>query len=307
MDKKKVLNVIVRHLIATCGCALYALGVELFLSPNNLASSGVTGIGLILENHGILSTGYWIIIFNIPLFIIGFIFLGKKMMFSTIYSTVVSSLLMELFSFLLSDKCLNIALPLTDNSLIAAVAAGILFGAGLGLVFRAHSSTGGTDIIVKILRKKFRSLKTGEIAFAVNVIIVTLGAILIENTEIAGMNEVERWIYSVISLATETLTFDYVLYGSNSAKLVYIIPGASDVETMCKHIMTEVNTGATFLNGKGAYTGTDKEVIMCVCRKAAFPKLKDIVKKEDPKAFMIVTSAKDIYGVGYQDPNADEL
>ncbi len=307
MTKKKVLKVVLRHLLATCGCALYALGVELFLSPNNLASSGVTGIGLILENYGILSTGYWIIIFNIPLFILGFFFLGKKMMFSTIYSTVVSSLFMELFSFLFGSKCFNI-LPLTNNALIASVAAGILFGLGLGLVFRAHSSTGGTDIIVKILRKKFRYLKTGEIAFAVNIIIVTLGAVLINSTELVeGMTRVERWIYSAISLATETFTFDYVLYGSNSAKLVYIIPGGCDVETMCKHIMTEVNTGATFLNGKGAYTGSDKEVIMCVCRKAAFPKLKDIVKKEDPKAFMIVTSAKDIYGIGYQDPNADEL
>ncbi|MCD7728342.1 MAG: YitT family protein [Clostridia bacterium] len=307
MNKKKVANIIIRHLIATCGCALYALGVELFLSPNNLASSGITGIGLILENYGILSTGYWIIIFNIPLFVLGFVFLGKGLMVSTIYSTVISSLFMELFSFLFGGSCLDI-LPLTSNSLIAAVAAGILFGLGLGLVFRAHSSTGGTDIIVKILRKKFRYLETGEIAFAVNVIIVTLGAIFIQTTElVAEMTQVERWIYSVISLATETFTFDYVLYGSNSAKLVYIIPGGCDVETMCRHIMTEVNTGATFLNGKGAYTNTDKEVIMCVCRKAAFPKLKDIVKKEDPKAFMIVTSAKDIYGVGYQDPNADEL
>ncbi|MCD8040722.1 MAG: YitT family protein [Clostridia bacterium] len=303
MNRKKVLRVIVRHIYATLGCALYALGVELFLSPNNLASSGVTGIGLLLEKLGILSTGYWIIIFNIPIFILGAIFLGRKLILSTIYSTVVSSLFMELFGYLFGEKCLNV-LPLTDSPLIAALAAGVLFGTGLGVVFRAQSSTGGTDIIVKILRKKFRQIRTGEISFAVNVIIVTLGAIFIPSEEMTNM---DRWVYSVISLATEMVVFDLVLYGGNSAKLVYIIPGGCDVETMSKHIMTEVNTGATFLEGKGAYTNTSKEVIMCVCKNAFFPKLRDIVKKEDPHAFMIVTSAKDIYGMGYQDPNAEEL
>lgn len=295
MEKKKIaLNILKRYSIASLGCILYALGVELFLSPNGIATGGVTGISLIIEHLTGIGAGVFVLVINIPVFILGAVFFGRNFAISTIYSTVLSAVLMEVFDFLLVD-----VVPITESPLIAAIAGGVLFGAGMGLVFRMGSSTGGTDIIVKILRRKFRQLKTGEISLCVDIIIVTASAIV--------YRDFEQGFYSAVSLITFMLTFDLVLYGGNSAKLVYIVPSRKDSDVMCETIMKEINTGATFLRGRGAYTGDDKDVIMCVCKNVSYPKLRDVVRREDPKAFMIVTSAREIYGEGYADPNAEEL
>ncbi len=302
MEKKKiVLDVLKRYLIVTVGCVIYALGVELFLSANDIATGGVTGISLIISHFTSIGSGTLILIINIPVFILGAIFFGKNFAISTVYSTALSSVLMELFDRLFAD-----ILPITNNQLIAAVAGGVLFGTGMGLIFRMGSSTGGTDIIVKILRRKFRQLKTGEISLCVDITIVT-ASVIAHTFETGFAAAFEQGFYSAASLITFMLIFDLVLYGGNSAKLVYIVPSRQDADAMCATIMKEIDTGATFLQGRGAYTGDEKQVIMCVCKNTSYPKLRDVVRREDPKAFMIVSSAREIYGEGYADPNAEEL
>jgi uncharacterized membrane-anchored protein YitT (DUF2179 family) len=183
--------------------------------------------------------------------------------------------------------------------LLSAVFGGAIFGLGAGLIFRMGGSTGGTDIPVKILRKKFRHIKTGMISMTSDIIIVTLSFIVFHDLEVL--------FYTIVSVVVFTFIFDWVLYGGNSAKMVFIISEGEKAEKICARVLTEVNTGATFIDAQGAYSRQNKRILLCVIKPFLFPKLRDVVHEEDKKAFMIVSSAKEIYGEGYQDPNADVI
>lgn len=299
-QKFKIKDFLLRYTMTTLGCIIYSLGVALFLDANRLASGGVTGIAIVL-NHIIDSTtgfnfdtGLIILIINLPLFVLGFISFGKKFILSTVYSTALSSLLIWLCNFVFEKY-----LPVTDSLLLASLIGGALFGLGLGLIFRMGSSTGGTDIIVKMLRKKFRNVKTGVISMTIDIAIIAFSAIVFKNFELA--------CYTVISIIVFTFAFDCVLYGGNSAKLVYIISPQDKAEIICGKILKDLDIGATYVDGKGAYTQNDKRIILCAIKNLFYPRLRDLVREVDPNAFMIVTSAKEIYGEGYKDHFDEEL
>lgn len=296
--KTAVLHFLKRYLLITSGCAIFALGIALFLDPNKVASGGVSGLAIILnyatQKVEWLNTGVWIVFLNIPLFILGFIFFGRKFILSTIYSTVVSSLFIELFSFIFKKF-----LPLTDDIVIAGVVGGALMGLGMGIIFRLGSTTGGTDIVVKILRKKFRFIKMGIISLIVDLVIIGISTIVFREFSLA--------FYTVISLIITTVSLDWVLYGGDSAKLMYIITDSEHAEKISEKILKELDISATYINGEGAYTGEGKRIIMCAIKKYLYPKLKDYVHEIDPGAFTIVTSAKEIYGEGYKNHKDGDL
>lgn len=308
MNKTKVFQFLKRYSVITLGCIIYSLGVALFLDTNNIASGGVTGIAIILnyvienvsgENapeiiHTLFNTGSLIIIINIPLFILGAVYFGKKFILSTMYSTIVSSLLIELWNFTIVER-----ISVTNDLILASVFGGALFGLGLGLIFRMGSTTGGTDIIVKILRKKFRYIRTGIISMSIDMVIIAVSAIIFRNIDLT--------FYTIISIVVMTTAFDWVLYGGNSAKLVYIITTEEKAAAMSEKILKELDIGATYVDGEGAYTGKDKRIILCAIKNFLYPKLRDVVHETDPNAFTIVTSAKEIYGEGYKDPHDEDL
>lgn len=294
MKKEFILKTLIKYAVITLGCISFSLGVALFLDANGIASGGVTGIAIIINYLTDFHTGVTIILINIPLLILGAVFFGRGFIVSTVYSTIVSSLMIELWTFLFSEY-----LPITDNLLISSVVGSALFGIGLGLIFRMGSTTGGTDIIVKILRKKFRYIRTGIISMTIDLIIIGISAIIYGNFELT--------CYTVLSIVVVALTFDWVLYGGNSAKLVYIITSHEKAEPMCDRILKELDVGATFVDGKGAYTGNDKRIIFCAVKNILYPKLRDIIKEVDANAFTIVTSAKEIYGEGYKNPQDDDF
>lgn len=296
-NKTAVWNFLKKYAVITLGCVVYSLGVALFLDANSLASGGVTGIAIILNyviNVKFLNTGILIVIINVPLFILGAVFFGKNFTLSTLYSTLLSSGLIEVWNLAFKKY-----LPITDNVLISALIGGALFGLGLGLIFRMGSTTGGTDILVKILRKKFRYIRTGVISMIIDVCIIAVSAIIFKDFELA--------CYTVISIAVFTVTFDWVLYGGNSAKLVYVISCGDKSNLILEKILKELDVGATYIDGKGAYSGSDKRIIMCAVKNFLYPKLRDIVKEIDPEAFMIVSSANEIYGEGYKNHTDDDL
>ena len=295
LSREKVKKLSINCGLLTLGCLVYSFGIALFLDPNHLASGGVTGIAIILnfvfETYaGInwLNTGLLILILNVPLIILGAVFFGKKFIVSTLYSTVLSSLLIELWTFVFKDW-----LPLTANSLVAGIIGGAMMGAGLGIIFRMGSTTGGTDILVKILRKKFRYIRTGIISMAIDLVIICSSAIVFKDFELA--------CYTVVSLMVLTMAFDFLLYGGNSAKLVYIITSSDKAEEIIEKILKDLDIGATYVDGKGAYTGSDRRIIFCAIKSFLYPKLRDVISASDPQAFTIVTSAKEIYGEGYKD------
>ncbi len=301
-DKKKmVLGVLKQYAIITLGCIIYSIGIAMFVDPADLSAGGMTGISIIISKiPGVpLDNGIILIILNIPMLILGLIFFGWRFLVSTGFATVLSSLLMDLWKYIFT-KVVKI-LPLANgNILVNAVTGGVLFGVGMAMIFRMGASTAGTDVIVKLLRKKFRHLKTGVIALATDMVIVACSLFV-------NGYDLEKLFYTALSTVVFTLVFDWVLYGGNTAKTVFIITTKDKYERLLERILKDVDTGATIIDAKGAYTKEDKVMLMCVVKPFLYPRLRDVVREEDKKAFMIVSSAKEIYGEGYKNQDDAEL
>lgn len=285
---KKVLRVLLKFLAITLGALIYAAGTSLFLDPNMLAPGGVMGIAVILSRFIPISTGVLFFILNVPLFIFGIVKFGVKMMGSTVYAVAVSSLFTRL---------LSMVKPVTDDLLIAALAGALLMGVGIGLVFLSGATTGGSDIIVKALRQKHPFMKTGTLFFLTDLVVVTASGIVTKNIEIA--------IYALIAVLVAGFAMDFVLYGRDEALIIYIISDKAEIIT--KRLIEELDVGVTHLNGRGAYTGQEKQVIMCAAKKQMGPQIEQVVKEEDSSAFFIISNAKEIYGEGYKDILKEKL
>ncbi len=291
-----MLKILKQYAVITLGCILYAAGISLFVWPAKLFSGGMTVISLIISAVSGCPTGYLYIILNVPMFIIGLIFFGWKFLLSTGYATVVSGLLMRFGKFALNNW---IKQPFTESVIVNAIVGAVLFGMGMGLIFRMGATTAGTDVIVKLLRKKFRHLKTGMISLVTDMIIVGCSFFV--------HYDIDKLFYTALHVVVFTLVFDWVLYGGNSAKTVFIITAKDKCESVINRILKDIDTGATVVDAKGAYTNDEKVMIMCVVKPFLYPRLRDVVHEEDKKAFMIVSSAKEIYGEGYQNPEDAEL
>ncbi|MDE6691663.1 MAG: YitT family protein, partial [Clostridia bacterium] len=169
----------------------------------------------------------------------------------------------------------------------------------MGLIFRMGATTAGTDVIVKILRKRFRHIKTGMISLVTDMTIVGCSFFV--------HYDINKLFYTALHVVVFTVVFDWVLYGGNSAKTIFIITTKDKYQQIVTRILKEVDTGATMLDAKGAYSQADKVMLICVVRPFLYPRLRDVVHEEDKHAFMIVSSAKEIYGEGYQNPEDAEL
>ncbi|MBQ1846371.1 MAG: YitT family protein [Clostridia bacterium] len=290
MFKSKILPLLKKYFYITVGSLVYAASVSLFADPNELAPGGVSGIAIIL-NHvfGFLSVGMLILIINIPIMVLGMIKFGFRFLISTTYTVVVSSLFMDLMT-----KYIGAA---THDMFLASVMGGILMAIGIGMIFRAGATTGGTDIIVKLIHSKYRYMKTGNLFFAIDVIIITVSGFV--------FHKVESALYAGVTVLVYMLVINMVLYGGDEARLVYIISPCKDKIT--ERIMKELDSGVTVLKGKGAYTGDDREVLMCVLRMKALPEARDIVREEDKNAFMVVTQATSVFGEGYKSHDTEDL
>ena len=291
--KQKLLHFLECVALLTVGAFIYGFGIAVFLDPNHLAPGGVSGLSIIINSVLDIGTGVWIFLINIPIMIIGLIVFKFKFLMGTLYATALSSAIIEVidrgFSHLIPD--------MHDHLLIAAAAGGILVAIGIGLVFRGGGSTGGFDIIVKLLRRKFRHMKTGVLYLALDITVITLSAIVFHDILVA--------MYAAVTVFTNSTVLDIVLYGKDNAKMVYIVTDHPD--TVADRLMKEVETGVTVLHGEGAYTKKNKKVLMCVLHDQQYPMLRDIVKQEDKHAFLIVTKATEIFGEGYKNHYAEEL
>lgn len=287
MSKKFKLGVI-KYSSITFGSVLYAVAVSMFLDPNQLAPGGVVGISVILNRILSLPTGTLMLLINIPLLLLGIWKFGFKFFFSTIYSTVLAAVVVDIIAPL---GCL------TDDLLLASVFGAIILAIGVAIVFRAGATTGGTDILIRLLKLKHKHIETGRLFFITDFLVVL--------ASIITFRDIETGLYAMVSIIVFCIVFDLVLYGGDTAKLVYVI---TDKETeIAKSIMDTLDIGVTYIKGEGAYTGSDKRVILCVAKKQLFPEIKHIVKTADPNAFLIVSSATDIYGEGFKDHFAEEF
>lgn len=286
---KKVLAHDIRNYgLIFISCFIYAIGISLFLDPNKLAPGGVTGIAIIINHLTGFATGTMIILINIPIMILAIYKFGIKLFFSTIFSLVVSSLVIN---FLAPYD------PITVDPLLASVAGAVLVGFSIGLIFRAGATTGGADILVKLLRLKFAHLKTGVVFIAFDGLVVAAAAIFLKDIDSA--------LYAGIAVLIQALVLDLVLYGTDGARLLYIISDRE--EKIAERFMSEMDVGVTYLQGYGAYTSKQKRVMLCVMRKRMFPRAREIVLLEDEDAFMIVSSANQVFGEGFRRHDSVDL
>lgn len=279
-----------KYALVTLGCILYAAGVTLFLDPNELASGGVSGIAIIVSSFiDIFPVGVWIVLINIPIMIAGVVKLGWKILFPTFFALAVSSGAMTLFEYFIP--------PVTQNALLACAGGAVLASAGIGLVFRGGATTAGTDIIVKLLKLKFKHISTGAIfLFADGLVCLASGI---------AFGDIDKALYAGIAVFIQMNVLNMVLYGSDEARMVYII--SRNDEAIAKRLLEEIDAGATYLYGNGAYTGQDRKVLMCVLKMRSLPEAREIVRQEDSDAFMIVTKATSVFGEGFKSHIEDDL
>lgn len=274
-------GILKKYFIITIMAFVYAAAVSLFIDPNNMAPGGITGIAIIISRFIPVETGSLIFMLNIPIFIFSILKFGLRFTLSTVYSITFISVFT------------NILAPLgaaTDDILLAALAGGVLYAISIGLIFKAGATTGGMDIIVKWLRIKLPYLKTGVLFFVTDVIIIAISGIVFRNIDAA--------LYAGITVAVNSVALDIVLYGRDEAKLIYIISDNSKI--IAERMLGELDVGVTYIEGRGAFSGNEKKVLMCAVKKQMSPRVEEIVKEEDTDAFMIISSATEIFGEGYK-------
>lgn len=273
-------------------CIVYSLGISLFLSPNALAPGGVSGIAIIIDRLTGAPTGLMIVLINLPLLLAGCFTIGRWFLIKTIYAIAVSSVFIDLW-----PEFIPKYVPVTEDKFLAAVAGAVLCAIGMGVIFRCGGSTGGTDIVAKLLRRRFRSIKTGRIFLIIDSTIVVCSVFA------TGM--LEDALYAGIALFITSYLLDKILYGTDEAKLLIVI--SSKPEQIASLLMQEIDVGVTFAEGAGAYTGHEKRIIICAVKKQSFHRAKDLICREDPSSFIIVSNATEVFGEGYKLHGADEL
>lgn len=279
--KKSKTEWIKKYIIITVAAFVYAVGVSLFIDPNNMAPGGVTGISIIISRLVPVSTGTLIFILNIPILLFGVWRFGIRFTISTIYATTLVSLFTNILAPLGAATC---------DTLLAALAGGTLVAVSIGMIFRVGATTGGMDIIVKAMKQRMPHLKTGILFFLSDALIVTISGIVFRDVDAA--------LYAAISVICSSIVMDVVLYGRDEAKLLYII--SDKPEQITSRLLQELDIGATFIKGQGAYSGDHKDVIMCAVKKTVSPRVEEIIRQEDEDSFLIVTSASEIFGEGYK-------
>ncbi|MBR3416810.1 MAG: YitT family protein [Clostridia bacterium] len=289
---KKFLLYVRQYFLIILGAALYGIGTTCFIQAAKIATGGVVGVFNVVNLIHEIPVGLCVLIVNIPLIIISFFKFKPRFAINSMIGIVLTSAAIDLAAFLLGRF-----LPFTDDMLLSALAGALFNGAGIGLIMRNGSSTGGSDIITKLIHRKLRHLKGGVIAAALGLVVCVF--------YFAVTRDVQGTLYSALTIVVSNKVFDLVLYGGSDSKTVYIITDNS--EKMAEAILTETHAGATILDGMGAYTKSDRKIILCVIRNSVFPTLKQLVKSVDENAFMIVTTSSEVFGKGYEDFNTERL
>ena len=267
--------------IIFAGAVLYAFSVALILKPNQLAPGGASGLAIMISYFTGIKTGTIILILNIPLIIAGVRAFGKEFLYGTMFAIFINSIFVNLFE--------EFPAPLHDMFL-ASVCGGTLDAVSLGIILRQGGTTGGTDIVAKILRKRMPQFEMGKLFILVDMVVVALSAFVFGN--------IENAIYSAICVVITGQVMDRILYGGPGARMLFIM---SDSAEKISRRLIDMDMGITYLKGRGGYTDREKNVIICVMRKRLLPAALKMIREEDEKVFMIVTLAEKVVGEGYRE------
>lgn len=271
------------------GCALFGLGFNLFLLPNELNAGGLSGLAMIIVHMLEFGTvGTVTAIMNLPLFAIGGLKIGKKFFFGSLLGMVFSSVFLDAFT----------ALPIPQTEpLIGALYGGVICGIGLGMVFVSGVSTGGSDIIVRLLKLKYQNVPIGTISICFDLCVVVLTGLVFQDITLA--------LYSGVAIFVTGQVIDAVVYRFDYSKVALII--TKEYDKVAQVISDELERGATFLHGEGTYSHESTKVVLTAVKKQQLADLKRLVVEIDPDAFIIVQEAHQVLGDGFSRYSKDAL
>ncbi len=280
--QNKTFKILVDILFFVAGAAIYSVAVNMFLSPSGISPGGFTGIATIINFLTKIPTGVMLFVFNIPVLILGYVKMGGMFILKTSFVTALVSFALDVSSRLLP--------PLKTDGILAAMFGGILMGLGLSLVLLRGATTGGIDIIAKLVNRKYRHLSVGKIILIADGVVIALNAIVYKNAGSA--------LYSIVAMYAATRMMDILLYGADKGKIIYIITKyPADV---CREINNTVGRGVTRLSVVGGYTGETRTMLMCVVRIHEAAAVHDAVRRYDAGAFIVVSDAGEIIGEGFK-------
>ena len=271
------------------GCAIFGAGFAMFLEPNDLNAGGVSGLAMMtvhLLKFG--SVGTITMLMNLPLFILGGVKVGKKFFVGSLVGMAASSVLLDLFSLLPNPSA---------EPLLAALYGGLLCGIGLGIVFSTGASTGGSDIVVRLLKLKYENVPIGTISIVFDAVVVILTGLVFW--------DVSKALYSGVTIFVSGQVIDAVVYRFDYSKVALII--SKEHERITREIGLKLDRGATYLNGEGSYSRNEMKVILTVVKKQQVAELKRLVMDIDGNAFVVVQEAHQVLGEGFSHYSKDSL
>ncbi len=278
----KLINTLLDILVCGLGCCSFALSVNAFTAPNQIAPGGFTGIGTILNYLFQIPIGVVILVLNIPLMFFAWKILGKKFIIKTIFVTIAMSVIIDVFS--------TFVPAYQGDKILASLFGGVLEGVGLALIFIRGATSGGTDILAKLIRLKWPHISMGQIILIGDVIVVTASSFVYKSLESA--------LYAIIVIFVCSRVIDFILYGTGHGKMVLVFTDhASEISSA---ITSEIHRGISIVDVKGGYTGEQRNMLICAVRSNEVARLTKIVKSFDEKPFVLVSEVGEILGQGFK-------
>lgn len=277
---KKNVKDFINYLLSIIGGCLVGIGEAWALIPLKLTTGGFNGIGMLGYYLLNIPVGLISIALNLPLFFVSLKMLGIKYSLKTLIAMLFTSLMLEVAG--------NWQ-PLTNDMLLAAVFGSAIIGLGIAICLKSGSTTGGTDLLAKLIQSRNRHLNMGEVILVIDGIIIAIASFTFESIEIA--------LYSAIAVFVLTKVIDFILDGGKYEKALFIITNKSD--EISNYIMNDVKRGVTKINATGEYSGEEKQILLCVANKREVPKIKDEIKAIDDKSFTIITTVTEAIGNGF--------
>lgn len=264
----------------TLGVLITALAMNLFFIPHKIAAGGISGLATILHYLFNFPVGVIMLVFNIPIFMVGLKILGARYGINTLYCAAMLSIFIDLTA--------GITPVVTDDILLNSLYGGVMTGVGMGMVFRFRGNTAGTALLAAIVNKLFR-ISVGQALLLFDVCVVAFAGITFHSPELA--------LYATISIFATAQIIDLVQEGPATSKAFLVAAQAPD--DLGAKIMAELDRGVTFLQGRGGYTGKSREMLLCVVDTSQVTELKELIYQHDPKSFMIVADAHEVLGEGF--------
>ena len=283
MKQANLTRIVRDYLWITLGSVIYSISFNWFYVPNQIGFGGLTALGMILNHFSpVIPIGTVVLVLNIPLFLLGWKFLGWRTLVSSLFAMTATSLLVDLIAALYTFPAMD--------PMLAAIFGGVLLGVSMGMIFSKGATTGGTDLISRLLKLPFAWLPMGKLLLVVDLSMLLAVSITFRSLESA--------MYGIIALYISTMVMDGMLYGMDKSKVAYIVTARP--RPMAEEIDKQLDRGTTFLHGEGSFSGEDRLVLMCAFKQRQIVPLKALVHEMDPDAFIIVCDAHEVLGQGFR-------